>query len=310
MSISLHKVHTNAPFAVVGVSFKCDVDGKALYSIKSNKFLTVKDLEEAALCNALFEVIKQKLTGNPKVLAVSGIGAMNYGCNNNQMTISCLVKPNLSSCRKASGLIIKNLNPHTAVASAENSLKQAGVKHSANTIKAYADKLLHNIQSKLDIAIVGKIKYPEGFKNSDLIEVVEKKVSDADDKGAKPGSPGNNTAIVITKNFEVKASGVDAAMLSMCANFLIGKFGSCVVNDHVIFDTDESKENFIMNKLNKDNVDRFVKANLEGLEKKDLLGGRLAYDLLLGCDISANKISDAEKATTTSIKSGIMKLLR
>lgn len=259
--------------------------------------------EEAALAFALYETIRDKLSGSPLEIMKNRCTNINVANISGNLVISFHTAGTGSSLRKASGLVLSCLNPIKLFAKYSENIKfLSGKGGNREEFNFVSKKLAEGIKKSISITAVGKIN-TDTTKLKDIVAVLANKLSDveiAPTKDTKPpakkSTPQDGNAYPI-----VKCSGLDAAVISdYIRNNSNGMAVSITDAGVVIYNQSwESKRKQLKDSKR---IKDYVAKKYGKLEDKDELSAIFAYFSIsegyIDSDIANKCIASKLKSTT------------
>lgn len=172
--------------------------------------------EESALVYALYEAVRDKLSGSGLEVLKSKASNVKCSYTNDHFTISFHTAGTGTALRKASGLALSCYNPAKLFSKySENIRFLTGKGGNREEFNFVAKKLVEGIHKSIAITAVGKINVDEK-KMVDIVKVLVGKLPDIDMSALKPAiQPAKKKPEVEDKPYPIiKCDGLTAAVVS------------------------------------------------------------------------------------------------
>lgn len=196
----------------------------------------IKGSQEAAVCFALFETVRDKLSSSP--LEVSKTRVSNISCNyiDGYFTIRWNCQGTVSNARKTIGLFLTVLHPEKLNTKYNDNIKLLSGKSGDKDEFIYcANKLIDGIKKHVQVSICGKINVDKD-KLAAMMDVLQKKIPKHESigKGTVPSHEGESKEESKVEFSFIASSGIASACLADYIRSNSGGMGVDVVNKGVI----------------------------------------------------------------------------
>jgi hypothetical protein len=234
--------------------------------------------EEAALAYALFETIRDKLSGSSLEILKNRCTSIKCYTVNGNLVISYYTAGTGSALRKSCGIVLSSLNPIKLFSKYSENIKfLSGKGGNRGEFNFVAKKLAEGIKKDIHITAIGKIT-TDATKLKDIVGVLVNKLAQIDIAPAKEiTSIGKHVSVVKENPYPiVKCTGLDASLVSdYIRNNSNGMAVSIVPEGVVVYNHSwESKRNQLKDTKR---IKDYVTKKYEKLEDKDELSILFAY---------------------------------
>lgn len=206
------------------------VDKRCLSMLTSNHSCdkVYDGAESAAMGYALFETIRDKMSGSPLELARSKVSQISCDSIDEKFVITFNTQGSISALRKNIGIILSSLAVHKLFTKYSENIKMLKGKADRLEFNHYANELSDSIKKSIKFAVIGRIKTTKE-KVVEMLDKVQTKLQMSDhEKGSKP----EKHDVMIQEFPEIKTSGITAIVV---ADYILSKSGGMGVTvDNVI----------------------------------------------------------------------------
>ena len=264
----------------------------------------MKGTEESAISYALFEVVRDKLSGSGLELVKTKVSEVSCASIGDNLVFTFHTQGTGTALRKSCGLAVSTFNPVKLFSKYSENMKfltgKGGNKEEFNFV---AKKLAEGIKKSVHITVVGKIN-TELAKLQEIVGAVHNKMSSVDIPSAKEiEAPGKRVSDSdeLTKPFPiVKCSGLDAAVVADYIRNNSNGMSVGIANTGVVVYNHgwEAKHKQLKDKKR---ISDYVHKKYAGLEDKEEFSCAFAYFAIsqgfIDSDVAAKIISSKLKTT-------------
>jgi hypothetical protein len=197
-----------------------DINDCCFYSLKNQCAITAAADEAymAAVAYAVFEHIRDKLTGSALEVFKTKVSNVNCYVTNGAFTVTWNTQGTVTSLRKTTGIALSCLNIHKLFPKYTENIKfLTGKGADRDTFKYICDKFAKDIIKSVKIVAVGKINATQGHLD-DLIEKISGKFPKSElSTSSKAAAPPKSNKLIADDgaiSTTINCSGLDAGLVA------------------------------------------------------------------------------------------------
>jgi hypothetical protein len=172
-----------------------------------------KGSEEAALAYALYETIRDKLSGSALEIYKTKVSNVSCFSIDEKLVVRWNTQGTVTALRKSCGLVASCLHPAKLFTKYTDNIRFLGGKPNKEVFNYCAKKLSENIKKNIHFLAVGKINITKE-KLNDVVMAINKKLPDMDIPSAKEIEAPPKREKTEMKYPIIKSSGLSAAILA------------------------------------------------------------------------------------------------
>jgi hypothetical protein len=292
--------------ACVLVGFSIKANPMVLLSLKNNSLYPFDgdDVDVAIVAYCAFQNIYKELFGNAQVAAANKVSNVNVGYNKGEFLISAVCDKTVSSVRKVSGIIVKNLKFSTVIAQYKIFCSMLNIKPDVGGFASAVNECNASVDTNVNIAITGKVNISKKAKVEDMAVPISNKMKDLQKKeGGKKRSVSNDQSSHGKLIEVILPNGLDGVIAKEYLDTFLMKT-ECI--DGLII-LPERMGTMLERLNNKDKMGRFA----DKLDKLgDNLSGALSYTASVECIISTKDVSSGKEVDFSKIKSALSSIYK
>jgi hypothetical protein len=290
---------TSQACVLVGITVK--LDAMVLLSLKQSTLFPFNssDVDTTIVAYSAFQNVYKELFGNAQASAASKVSSVNCGYDRGEFLVSAVCDRTISSVRKVSGLIMKNLKFSAVNQTYRAYCNTLNIKPDPTGFAYAVNTLNKAVDNGVNIAVTGKININAKSKLEDAIVPIVNKLKDLQNKeGPKQRTVVNEKSLLEDYITVSLPSGLDRIVAKEYLDTHLMK--TVVVNGEVILPV---KFESMFSKLNdKEKMSRFA-------DKLDRLGsdlaGVLSYTGSVDCSISTTSVSSNKELKKAELKAAL-----